>query len=68
VNDGWCWWYRKCAPGDTALEGLEKEDESRAERVVERRSPNSAVGVTTANEVMAKRREAVPHCMTSSTV
>ena len=22
---GWCWWYRKYAPGDTVLEGLEKE-------------------------------------------
>ena len=25
VKDGWCWWYRKYAPGDTELEGLEKE-------------------------------------------
>jgi endonuclease YncB( thermonuclease family) len=25
VEDGWCWWYRKYAPGDAALEGLEKE-------------------------------------------
>ena len=25
VKDGWCWWYRKYAPADTALEGLEKE-------------------------------------------
>jgi hypothetical protein len=25
VKDGWCWWYRKYAPGDTMLEGLEKE-------------------------------------------
>jgi micrococcal nuclease len=25
VKEGWCWWYRKYAPGDTALEGLEKE-------------------------------------------
>ena len=25
VNQGWCWWYRKYAPGDTVLEGLEKE-------------------------------------------
>ena len=24
VKDGWCWWYRKYAPGDTVLEGLEK--------------------------------------------
>jgi endonuclease YncB( thermonuclease family) len=24
VKDGWCWWYRKYAPGDTVL-GLEKE-------------------------------------------
>ena len=25
VKDGWCWWYRKYAPGDTVLEGLGKE-------------------------------------------
>ena len=25
VNDGWCWWHRKCAPGDTVLEELENE-------------------------------------------
>jgi len=25
VKNGWCWWYRKYAPGDTVLEGLEKE-------------------------------------------
>ena len=25
VKQGWCWWYRKYAPGDTVLEKLEKE-------------------------------------------
>jgi endonuclease YncB( thermonuclease family) len=25
VKDGWRWWYRKYAPGDTVLEGLEME-------------------------------------------
>jgi len=25
VKEGWCWWYRKYVPGDTVLEGLEKE-------------------------------------------
>jgi endonuclease YncB( thermonuclease family) len=25
VKHGWCWWYRKYAPGDTALEGLESK-------------------------------------------
>ena len=25
VKDGWWWWYRKYAPGDTVLEGLEKD-------------------------------------------
>jgi endonuclease YncB( thermonuclease family) len=25
VKQGWCWWYRKYAPGNVALEGLEHE-------------------------------------------
>jgi micrococcal nuclease len=25
VKQGWCWWYRKHAPGDRGLEGLERE-------------------------------------------
>ncbi|MDR4483175.1 MAG: thermonuclease family protein [Nitrospirales bacterium] len=25
VGEGWCWWYRKYAPGDTVLEKLETE-------------------------------------------
>src|SRR5215470_16277408 len=25
VKDGWCWWYRKYAQEDTALESLEEE-------------------------------------------
>ena len=25
VKQGWCWWYRKYAPGNTVLEGLEIE-------------------------------------------
>jgi micrococcal nuclease len=25
VKDGWCWWYRKYAPVDSVLEGLENE-------------------------------------------
>jgi endonuclease YncB( thermonuclease family) len=25
VKQGWCWWYRKYAPGNTVLEGLETE-------------------------------------------
>jgi endonuclease YncB( thermonuclease family) len=25
VKDGWCWWYRKYAPGGMVLERLEKE-------------------------------------------
>ena len=25
VKEGWCWWYRKYAPGEMELERLEKE-------------------------------------------
>jgi hypothetical protein len=25
VKNGWCWWYRKYAPRDTVLEGLERD-------------------------------------------
>ena len=25
VKQGWCWWYKKYATGDTVLEGLEKD-------------------------------------------
>ena len=25
VKQGWCWWYRNYAPGDTVLEGLETD-------------------------------------------
>jgi len=25
VKEGWCWWYRKYAPGDMVLEGLDTE-------------------------------------------
>jgi endonuclease YncB( thermonuclease family) len=25
AKDGWCWWYRKYAPGDMMLEKLEAE-------------------------------------------
>jgi len=26
VKDGWCWWYRKYASGDTVVKRLETED------------------------------------------
>ena len=25
VKQGWCWWYRRYAPGYTVMEGLKKE-------------------------------------------
>ena len=34
VKDGWCWWYRKYAPGDTVLEGLREGCTRGQERVV----------------------------------
>ena len=29
VKDGWCWSYRRYVPGDTVLEGLEKDARER---------------------------------------
>jgi len=34
VKDGWCWWYRKYAPGDTVREGLEKKARGAKKRFV----------------------------------
>ena len=34
VKDGWCWWYRKYAPDDTVLEGLELEAREAKIRIV----------------------------------
>ena len=33
VKDGWCLWYRKYAPGDAVLEGLEKEAKQAKKRL-----------------------------------
>ncbi len=34
VKQGWCWWYRKYAPGEAALERLEKEERELREKLV----------------------------------
>ena len=48
VKQGWCWWYRKYASGDTVLERLENEArEGRKVRVVGRSVAGIAVGVAT---------------------
>ncbi len=39
VKDGWCWWYRKYAPGDTVLAGLEKEARDAKKGVWQDRTP-----------------------------
>jgi endonuclease YncB( thermonuclease family) len=33
VKDGWCWWYRKYAPGNTVLERLDKDAREARERL-----------------------------------
>jgi len=48
VKHGWCWWYRKYAPGDTVLEGLEHEARG-TERFVGRSAAGAAVGVAEEN-------------------
>jgi micrococcal nuclease len=39
VKEGWCWWYLKYAPGDTILEGLEKEAREVKKGVWQDRAP-----------------------------
>ena len=39
VKQGWCWWYRKYAPGDTVLEGLETEARTQHREVWAAESP-----------------------------
>jgi endonuclease YncB( thermonuclease family) len=45
VTDGWCWWYRKYAPGDTLLERLEKKAREAGGRALDRSAAGAAVGV-----------------------
>jgi endonuclease YncB( thermonuclease family) len=45
VKDGWCWWYRKYAPEDVVLEGLEKGSTRGQEGLVGRSAAGAAVGV-----------------------
>lgn len=47
VKDGWCWWYRAYAPGDTVLEGLEKEARKAKKGLWADPQPVAAVGVVT---------------------
>jgi len=44
IRQGWCWWFRKYAPGDTVLEGLEKRGTSSQERLVVLSAAGAAVG------------------------
>jgi micrococcal nuclease len=39
VKEGWCWWYRKYAPADTVLAGLEKEARDAKKGVWQDRAP-----------------------------
>jgi hypothetical protein len=34
VKQGWCWWCRKYAPGDTVLEGVGEGRPTGAERIM----------------------------------
>jgi endonuclease YncB( thermonuclease family) len=39
VREGFCWWYRKYAPGDTVLAGLEKEARDAKKGIWQDRAP-----------------------------
>jgi len=42
---GWCWWYRKYASGDVALEGLENDAREAKKGLWADPAPDTAVGV-----------------------
>jgi len=43
LSNEWCWWYRKYAPVDTGLEGLEAEAQEGRKRLVGRSAAGAAV-------------------------
>ncbi|MBI3355212.1 MAG: thermonuclease family protein [Nitrospirae bacterium] len=45
VKDGWCWWYRKYAPRNTVLGGLEKGARGARKGLWADPQPVCAVGV-----------------------
>jgi endonuclease YncB( thermonuclease family) len=45
VKQGWCWWYRKYAPGDMVLEGLENDARQAKKGLWADPQPGAAVGV-----------------------
>ena len=45
MRQGWCWWHRKYAPGDTVLGGLEKHARE-GRRLVGRSSSYPTVGLS----------------------
>jgi len=55
VKDGWCWWYQKYAPGDTTLEGLEKDAREAKKGLWVDPAASAAVGVEKENSVRPPR-------------
>ena len=47
VKEGWCWWYRKYARGDTMLEGLETEAKIARQGLWVDTNPTFVVGAET---------------------
>ena len=43
VKDGWCWWYRKYAPGNSELEKLEKDAREAGHKPKSRKALRSRV-------------------------
>jgi len=51
VKEGWCWWYRRYAPGDTVLEGLENEAREGQKGLWAGPAAGAAVGVENEEQV-----------------
>jgi len=60
VKNGWCLWYRKYAPGDTVLGGLERKHETQRKACGPIRIPCRSGSVAEAQPLRQPRERLMP--------